>query len=185
MRLIESAVKLTHRHGFRTTSIVDIAQEADVPVGNVYYYFKTKHDIGEAVIQRRTQEFYKLRQQCEKAPSPKERLVAFVQHTFANRYALVRNGCPFGTLYSELHKEGGALANKADALFSEPLAWLEDQFGAAGHGQCSRELAVHLFSALQGVAVLAHGSRDPGLIVMETARLTHWIRSLREVEDAD
>ena len=53
MRLIQSAVKLTHRHGFRTTSLADIAEEAKVPVGNVYYYFKTKDEIGEAIVQQR------------------------------------------------------------------------------------------------------------------------------------
>jgi TetR/AcrR family transcriptional repressor of nem operon len=185
MRLLQSAVKLTHRHGFRTTSLADIAQEAKVPIGNVYYYFKTKDEIGEAIVEQRMLEFRALQQQCETAPSAKERLVAFVQNTFANRDVLVRSGCPFGTLYSELHKEGGALASKADVLFSEPLAWLQDQFRAAGQGHRSRELAVHLFSALQGVAVLAHGSRDPGLVVMETVRLTHWLRSLHEVEHAD
>ena len=40
MRLIQSAVKLAHRDGFRTTSLADIAEEAKVPVGNVYYYFR-------------------------------------------------------------------------------------------------------------------------------------------------
>jgi AcrR family transcriptional regulator len=137
MRLIQSAVKLTHRHGFRTTSLADIAEEAKVPVGNVYYYFKTKDEIGEAIVQQRLLEFRALQQECDKALSPKERLVAFGQNTFANRDVLVRSGCPFGTLYSELHKEGGGLASKADALFSEPLAWLEEQFRAAGQGRRS------------------------------------------------
>src|SRR6266550_2026003 len=41
-RLIQTAVKLAYRHGFRTTSLADIAEAAKVPVGNVYYYFKTK-----------------------------------------------------------------------------------------------------------------------------------------------
>ena len=41
-RLIQTAVKLAYLHGFRTTSLADIAEAAKVPVGNVYYYFKTK-----------------------------------------------------------------------------------------------------------------------------------------------
>jgi hypothetical protein len=31
---------------------------------------------------------------------------------------------------------------------------------------------------LQGVSVLAHGSREPELVVMETRRLQDWIRAL-------
>src|SRR5258708_5168839 len=48
-RLNETAMKLAYRNGFRETSLADIAQAAHVPVGNVYYYFKTKEELGEAV----------------------------------------------------------------------------------------------------------------------------------------
>src|ERR1700732_522092 len=34
--LIQTAVKLAYRHGFRTTSLADIAEAAKVPVGNVH-----------------------------------------------------------------------------------------------------------------------------------------------------
>jgi hypothetical protein len=77
-----------------------------------------------------------------------------------------------------LHRERGPLAEKSTALFGEPLAWIEDQFRADGHGGDSRGLAIHLLSALQGIAVLAHGSREPELVVMETRRLQDWIRAL-------
>jgi len=52
-RRIQTAVKLAYRHGFRTTSLADIAEAANVPVGNVYYYFKTKDEIGEAIVEQR------------------------------------------------------------------------------------------------------------------------------------
>jgi len=34
-RLIETATKLAHLRGFRETSLADIAEAANVPVGNV------------------------------------------------------------------------------------------------------------------------------------------------------
>ena len=177
-RLIETAVKLAYRHGFRTTSLADIAEAAKVPVGNVYYYFKTKDEIGEAIVEQRLLEVRALQQQWDRAGSPKERLHACVENTLGNRDVLAGGGCPVGTLCSELHKDGGPLAEKAKALFAEPLAWIKDQFRAIGEGGNSRELAVHLFSALQGVSVVAHGSHDPNLVVMETRRLKEWINAL-------
>jgi len=33
--------------------LADIAREAEVPLGNVYYYFKTKDEIGEAIVELR------------------------------------------------------------------------------------------------------------------------------------
>ena len=110
--------------------------------------------------------------------SPKERLFAFVERIHRNREQLARGGCPLGGLSTELHKESGALAKKSVALFTEPMRWLEEQFRAVGHEKDSRELAVHLFSAYQGMATVALGANDREVVVMEAKRLQDWIRTL-------
>src|SRR6202022_2890130 len=151
-RLIETAMKLAYKRGFRETSLADIAEAAHVPVGNVYYYFKTKDELGEAVVERRLAEFRAFREEMDRLRSPKERLFAFVESIHRNQEQLARGGCPLGGLCTELHKEGGALAKKSAALFTEPMRWLEEQFRAVGHANNSRELAGHFFSAFQGMA---------------------------------
>jgi AcrR family transcriptional regulator len=176
-RLIEAAMTLIYRQGFGATSLADIAREADVPLGNVYYYFKTKDEIGEAIIERRLEEFRAFAQTLSPLP-PGERLEAFVQMMLANAPSLAQSGCPFGTFCSELHKHEGVLAEKASTLLAEPLAWMEVQFRALGKKDNSPHLAIHLLSALQGVSILAHGFRDPGLVAMEAAGLKEWIRGL-------
>jgi hypothetical protein len=110
--------------------------------------------------------------------SPKERLFAFLDGIQRNKEQLARAGCPFGGLCAELHKEGGALAKKSAELYAQPMTWIEEQFRDAGHEKDSRELAVHLFSAFQGMAAVAHGVNDPDLIVSEVKRLKDWIRTL-------
>jgi TetR/AcrR family transcriptional repressor of nem operon len=110
--------------------------------------------------------------------SPKERLLAFVGSVQANRAQLARGGCALGGLCTELHREGGALAKRSAALFKEPMRWLEEQFRTAGHEKDSRALAVHLFSAFQGMAAVALGTNDREVVVMEANRLKHWIGSL-------
>jgi len=177
-RLIETAMKLAYRNGFRETSLADIAEAARVPVGNVYYYFKTKEELGEAVVKRRLAQFREFREEMDRLSSPKERLFAFVQSIHGNREQLARGGCPLGGLCSELHKEGGALAKKSAALFTEPMGWIEEQFRASGHEEDARELSVHLFGAFQGIAAVAHAANDPDLVVMEVKRLKDWIGTL-------
>ena len=181
-RLLGAAEKITYRYGFGKTALADIAKEARVPLGNIYYYFKTKDEIGDAIVEQRVSRFRRLLQELDKADSPKERLCGFVQIKINNREALARSGCPVGTLCSELHKHGGAVAKKSTVLFTEALAWMEAQFKALGKGADSRGLAVHLLSATQGVSVLAHTFHDPGMIEMEATRLKQWIRAL-ETED--
>jgi TetR/AcrR family transcriptional regulator, transcriptional repressor for nem operon len=177
-RLIETAMKLAYKHGFRETSLADIAEAAHVPVGNVYYYFKTKEELGEAVVERRLVQFREFREEMDRLNSPKERLFAFVDSMHRNREQLARGGCSLGGLCAELHKEGGALAKKSSALFTEPMDWLEEQFRAAGHEEDSRELAVHVFCAFQGMAAVAHATNDHGLVVTEAKRLKDWIGAL-------
>jgi TetR/AcrR family transcriptional regulator, transcriptional repressor for nem operon len=177
-RLIEAAMKLAYRNGFSETSLADIAEAAHVPVGNVYYYFKTREELGEAVVERRLAQFREFREEMDRLSSPKERLFAFVESIHRNRKQLARGGCPLGGLCSELHKEGGALAKRSAALFTEPTGWLDEQFRAAGHEEDARELSVHLFCAFQGMAAVAHAANDPDLVVMEVKRLKDWIGAL-------
>jgi len=89
----ETAMKLAYRNGFRETSLADIAEAARVPVGNVYYYFKTKEELAEAVVERRLEEFRAARAEWDRLSSPKERLLAFVGSVHANREQLARGGC--------------------------------------------------------------------------------------------
>ncbi|HET8923403.1 MAG TPA: TetR/AcrR family transcriptional regulator [Candidatus Acidoferrum sp.] len=177
-RLLQAAVKVTYRYGFGPAALADIAKEARIPLGNVYYYFKTKDEIGEAVIDLRISRFRRLLQELDKAASPKERLCGFVQIKINNREELARSGCPVGTLCSELQKHGGAVAKRSTVLFAEALAWMEAQFKALDKGADSRGLAVHLLSSTQGISVLAHTFHDPSMITKEAARLKEWIRSL-------
>jgi TetR/AcrR family transcriptional repressor of nem operon len=104
--------------------------------------------------------------------------LAFVERIHRNREQLARGGCPLGGLCTELHHEGGALAKKSAVLFTEPMRWLEEQFRAVGHDRDSRELAVHFFSAFQGMAAVALGANDREVVVMEAKRLKDWIRTL-------
>src|SRR6266436_3137753 len=85
---------------------------------------------------------------------------------------------PWGLCAPNCTRRTGPLAKKATALFTEPLGWIEDQFRAIGRGDTSRKLATQLFSSLQGVSVLAHGSGDPELVAMETKRLKDWVGGL-------
>jgi len=41
-RLMEAAETLFYQQGVHRTTLADIAQEAEVPLGNIYYHFRTK-----------------------------------------------------------------------------------------------------------------------------------------------
>ena len=51
--LVRVAADLALRQGFRKTSLDELLQEAGVPKGSLYFYFKGKAELGQAVIQYR------------------------------------------------------------------------------------------------------------------------------------
>ena len=176
-RLIQTAVTLVYQQGFHHTTLADIAQQAQVPLGTVYYFFKTKEAIGEALVEHYLQHYRDACQQWNSAPDPKARLEAFIQVMLGDGPRLSQSGCPIGTLCSELHKQGGPLAHQASEIFKELLAWLTTQFQALGKGEQSEDLAVHLLSAVEGAILLTQSFHTPEYIEREAEQLTQWIRS--------
>jgi AcrR family transcriptional regulator len=178
LRLIQTAMKMFYRNGFGSTSLADIAGAANVPLGNVYYYFKTKDALGEAIVEERLTKLKTSLQQWGKAESAEERLCTYVHWAFEHRESITRSGCPIGTLCSELHKERGALSRKAAVLFVEQLSWLEAQFRESGKTDDPRGAAIHVMAAIQGATVLANSMQDSDFVAIETDRLKKWIREL-------
>jgi TetR/AcrR family transcriptional regulator, transcriptional repressor for nem operon len=85
-----------------------------------HYYFKTKAEIGEAVIARQVADVRQMREQAG-AISPRDGLLAFVQAVSDNRDGLACRGSPVGTLTCELNKEDGPLARQAEQPFQALL----------------------------------------------------------------
>lgn len=178
IRLLEAANQLVHQQGYKQTTLADIAQKADVPLGNVYYYYKTKETIGEDLIHYRTHYYQSLLSEWEKSPDPKKRILSLIEEVARQREVLACSGCPIGSLCQELHKEGGPLADKAATLLAAILTWLEQQFRLAGKGAASADHALQLLSALQGASLLTHAFHQPDLIVRETTRLKKWLKAM-------
>ena len=176
-RLVEGACLVLHQQGVEKTTLADIAQAADVPVGNVYYYFKTKDELVQAAIDARAQEIETALATFDRHRSPKARLKAFVKLITAQREVAARYGCPQGTLSSELNKRDDGLGQAGTKFMQLWIDWAERQFRAMGRRD-ARELAVALIASYQGITLLANTFREPELIVREARRLERWIDSL-------
>ncbi|MFF7245175.1 TetR/AcrR family transcriptional regulator [Embleya sp. NPDC008237] len=177
-RLVTATARVLHRQGVERTTLADIATEADVPVGNVYYYFRTKDQLVEAAIGDHERQLRELIAALAELPTPRERLRALVGGWVEQRELAVRYGCPFGTLVSELDKREDDLDRRAAEVMRRLLAWAEEQFRAMGHDADARELALSLIGAYQGMSLLTNTLRDPEIMVGQGRRLTAWIDSL-------
>src|SRR5437762_11972667 len=48
--ILEAASRLIHVHGYNHTSLDDVLRESDVGKGNFYYHFKSKEELGYAIL---------------------------------------------------------------------------------------------------------------------------------------
>jgi TetR/AcrR family transcriptional regulator, transcriptional repressor for nem operon len=51
-QILNAASRLIHVQGYQSTSLDDVLRESGVGKGNFYYYFKSKEDLGYAIIDR-------------------------------------------------------------------------------------------------------------------------------------
>ena len=176
-RLVAGAREVIHQQGVEATTIADIAHAADVPVGNVYYYFKTKDELVAAAIDGHTHDARALLDSLDRHRTPQARLKALVRALTDQRELAARYGCPLGSLCSELEKRTDGFDGACAQLLGLPIDWAEKQFRDMGRRD-ARDLAVALIASYQGVALLTNTFRDPGLMAREARRLERWIDSL-------
>lgn len=179
--IVETAKALFYQKGYHHTSFTDIVDAAGILRGNIYHYFKTKDDILAAVVEQRLSEFRKMLAQWDAAyAEPKARLGRFAEMLISRQEDLARYGCPVGTLNAELGKAQAA-DNPAKPLLDLFRDWLARQFESLGYGEDSDALALHLLGRAQGITVITHVYRDPGLLAGEVGRLQAWIEALQPV----
>jgi AcrR family transcriptional regulator len=168
-----------YRQGVARTTLADIAQAADVPVGNVYYYFKTKDDIIGAVVRAHADGLESTLGELERRHrSPKARLKALMDVLAERADATARYGCPYGTLSSELAKRADGSDLLAAPLMRILLDWAEQQFRAMGQREAP-DLAVELVASYEGSAVLASTLGQPELMAGQARRIQRWIGTLQ------
>ncbi|MEV5848214.1 TetR/AcrR family transcriptional regulator [Streptomyces sp. NPDC051985] len=181
-RLMAAAARVLHEQGVERTTLADIAREAEVPVGNVYYYFKTKDELVRAALAEHTAHLDELTGRLDELADPRDRLKGLIAAWVEQRDVAARFGCPTGTLAAELGKRAdGTLDAEAGAVIRRLLEWAARQFrelGLSGPDTEPDDLALTLVAGYQGMSLLAHALRDPDVTTREGARLLHWLDGL-------
>jgi len=178
-RLIEAAKTLIHRKGFHSTTLADIASESKVPLGNVYYYFKTKDDICQAVIDERKKELTKLLQLCCKKAQPKLALKQLLKFTSKETKELDECGCPYTGLLLDLDRAHSRLAPSADECIRVLIEWAGDQFRTLGYGNAA-EMGFEFIARVQGTILLGHVLHDKARMRRQMNELAGWVDALQD-----
>src|ERR1043166_5752264 len=137
--MVRAAAAVLYARGYDGTTLALVAKQARLPLGNLYYYFKTKDELTSAVVDARIAELEALFASAEHGgqASPLRCIRRFLAAFEAGAEKIVAQGCPYGSLTQEMARRGDALSRKAAGLFEMQLAWLSRQirppWGAREH----------------------------------------------------
>jgi AcrR family transcriptional regulator len=176
-RLVASATELLRSQGVHRTTLAEVAARAEVPLGNVYYYFKARDDLVGAVIEQWKSVLGDQLGRLGERGTPQSRLKGLAELWTASAAMVAADGCPLGGLSYELNKCHDALSDHAGELLATLLDFAEAQFREL-RLRDPRGLAVHLISGIQGAALLANTFGDAPLLRAEVRRLERWIDEL-------
>lgn len=176
-RLIAAARTLMHEQGVHPTTLAEVAQRADIPPGNVYYYFKTKEDLVRAVVDDYNGQADAMLAELGRLRSPASRLKGLTRGWLEVADTVADYGCPVGSLCAELNRCDGAMGRAGAEILGRITEWAAAQFRELGRRD-AKDLAMALMSGIQGSALLAQTFHDATILSREARYLAKWIDSL-------
>jgi AcrR family transcriptional regulator len=177
-RLVEAAGRLFYQQGVERTTLADIAEAADITIGNLWYYFKAKEELVQAVVDAHVRDIEaRLATLDQAAHTPQDRLKGLLDAITGHEEEISIHGCPYGTLVSEIGKRGDNTDPASARLLQLRADWSRQQFTAMGRPDAD-DLATELIARYQGVVLVAAAYRDPDLMRRQLQRIKDWIDAI-------
>jgi TetR/AcrR family transcriptional repressor of nem operon len=188
--IVAAATRLMHVNGYTGTSLDDVLRDSGVGKGNFYYHFRSKEDLGYAILDQLIAGFLqRTLEPCFSDPAahPLGQIRCFFDRVLeAQRARNCVGGCAMGNLASELSDVHEGFRMRLASVFS---AWRERLSGALAEAQrrgdvgaaCAPEAVAHfLVASLEGSILLAKVSKDIRVMEQCVGELKRYL-SLYEV----
>ena len=162
-----AALRHYRTFGVGGTTLKDVSEASTVPLGNLYYYFKTRNELVLAVLDECERELQTLLQRL--APlAPAAWLAAYFEWLLSTPEAAARFGCPFGALALELRALSDPAAERAAGVVETYFEAVSAQVRAL---HLPAAVADDLFIAVQGAYAVARVREDAALFKASVQRL--------------
>jgi TetR/AcrR family transcriptional regulator, transcriptional repressor for nem operon len=172
--LIEAATRLIHLKGYQNTSLDDVLTASGVGKGNFYHYFKSKQDLGYAILDRVVDAF--LQRGLEPCFADPDGARLGQIRCFLGRIRDAQHerncvgGCVFGNLAAELSDVHEGFRARLTRLFARwrtrlTQALEEAQQRGEVTAACRPEAVGHfLVASLEGAILLTKLTKDIGVM---------------------
>jgi TetR/AcrR family transcriptional regulator, transcriptional repressor for nem operon len=126
--ILDAAGRLIHLRGFHNTSVDDILRESGVGKGNLYYYFKSKDELGYAALDRTLERIREdvLERVFATDLDPWAQLEMFLEFPMERvRRDGCTGGCPLGNLAMEMSDVHEGFRTRLSLAFGQLQSQLE------------------------------------------------------------
>jgi TetR/AcrR family transcriptional repressor of nem operon len=172
--IIETAARLIHVKGYNSTSVDDVLRESAVGKGNFYHYFRSKEDLGYAILDRVIRSFVeRMLEPCFSGPDRNRlsQIRCFLDQVLeSQREQGCVGGCAMGNLGAELSDVHEGFRARLAEVFA---LWRTRFTQALEEGQARDEVtgcdptaaAQFLVASLEGAILMSKVAKD--ITVME------------------
>ncbi|MFQ5847136.1 MAG: TetR/AcrR family transcriptional regulator [Candidatus Methylomirabilales bacterium] len=168
-QILQAACRLVHRQGFNHTSVDQILRESGVGKGNFYYYFKSKDELGYAILDRlalwTTQQIG--REVFGRDADPLEELFDLFDLLVAmQRETGCVGGCPLGNLALEMSDIHEGFRQRIGEILDSYRGYIVEALAKAqAKGRLARNvqlegLARFIFAGMEGAVLVAKVRKD-------------------------
>ncbi len=167
-QIVDAAARLVAQRGFAGTSVDDVIREARLSgKSHFYHYFRSKEELGYAVLDRQFDRFAERGLAVLREPmiDPLTRLALFIDALVGVQVARgCREGSPFGTLAAELADAHDGFRARIASVFEQWTAQLGSLLlearGQLVDGVDVARLARFIIATLEGAMLMARVARD-------------------------
>ncbi len=165
-QLLAAAANRFWQFGYGSTSLADIAKDADVPIGNVYYYFRTKQEIACGVADIFVDETQLMLEEiCEVEADPRRRIIALLRRLSQSSRSRVERGCPIALSVRDFRTEAPAASARAAESFELLTGFIGRELQRTGsRPSIALSKAREIIVEWQGGISLAHALGDATIL---------------------
>jgi len=169
-QILDAASRLISVRGYHCTSLDDVLRESGVGKGNFYHYFRSKEELGYAILDRIVGGFVERTLEpsfSDPSLAPLEQIHGFFDRVVESlRERNCVGGCPMGNLASELSDVHEGFRQRLAEVFT---LWRERVSGALAQAQRRAEfsaraepakVAQFIVASLQGAILMTKVTKE-------------------------
>jgi AcrR family transcriptional regulator len=163
-RILLAAMELFRKHGFANTSLAQILKHSNITKGGFYFHFKSKEELGFAVL-KRTRDFWikNVITALEREPDARSRIRKMVETMTQMYRGDIFHGCALlAVLTAEMMESGSEFGERIKGIITEwqkSIVTILEQGKTEGlfkKDMDSEALALILIGCCQGTTMMGH-----------------------------